>query len=395
MKLFRYGQMRLLMMAVAALLILAAGQLFAAQNVILIIGDGMGFEHVKAGSYYATGQAGQLAFEQYYKCSVTTYPLGGGVTDSAAAGTAMATGHKVPNGVISQASNGSPYTTILEYAKSMGKSTGIVSTVSIADATPAAFGAHEPSRSNITNIINDYLYGSKPNIIFGGGSGSWSSSQISIAQSLGYQYVTNYAQMAALSPTTQYALGLFASGDMTYEYDRLPSNPEPHLSQMASTALSILSNDPDGFFLMLEGGSIDHASHSNDLNRVTREVVELNNTFQVVMNWVQTHPDTLVIVTADHETGGLYNVINRGAGNYPTGSWSSGGHTGANVPFYATGANNNLVNKYIVSGVIDNTNIFQIMYEAFQTPIPEPSTLLVLAGGFAGFLGISVRRRLR
>lgn len=394
MKLFRWEQLRLLMLAVLALFVIAGGQVFAAQNVILIVGDGMGFEHVKAGSYYATGQAGQLAFEQYYKCAVTTYPLGGGVTDSAAAGTAMATGYKVPNGVISQASNGSPYTTILEYAKSMGKSTGIVSTVSIADATPAAFGAHEPSRGNTTNIINDYLYGSKPNIIFGGGSGSWSSSQISTAQSLGYQYVTNYAQMAALSPTTQYALGLFASGDMTYEYDRLPSNTQPHLSQMASTALSILSNDPDGFFLMLEGGLIDHAAHSNDLNRVTREVVELNNTFQVVMNWVQTHPDTLVIVTADHETGGLYNVVNRGAGNYPTGSWSSGGHTAANVPFYITGANSTLVNKYIVGGVIDNTNIFQIMYEAFNTPIPEPGTLLALAGGFAGLIGVSVRRRL-
>jgi alkaline phosphatase len=115
----------LVCLIVAATCTLAlAGQAFAAKNIILMIGDGMGYQHVNAGSYYLTGAAGNLSFEQYYKCGVKTYSANSSVTDSAAAATALATGNKVNNGVISQASNGTAYPSILENAKALGKRTG-------------------------------------------------------------------------------------------------------------------------------------------------------------------------------------------------------------------------------------------------------------------------------
>lgn len=370
---------------------------YAAKNVIIMIGDGMGYQHVNAGSYYLTGAAGNLCFEKYYRCGVTTRSLNSSITDSAAAATALATGHKVNNGVISQAPDGSAYTTILEKAGAMGKRTGLVTTVPITHATPAGFGAHEADRNSYLNIGNDYLTSSHPDVIFGGGgtsgggSGYFSTTQINTAISQGYAAAYNASQLNALPTGTNKALGLFNSGDMTYEYDRTAGNTEPHLSQMTAKSLDLLSGDPDGFFLMIEGGMIDHAAHNDDIYRTTREVTEFNNSVQAVLDWMQGRSDTLLIVTADHETGGL-TATNMGAGNYAYATWTTTGHTGANVPFYITGANSDLVNGYITNGLIDNTDVFRIMDDAFVTPVPEPGSLSVLLFGFGGLVGCIMRR---
>ena len=124
---------------------------------------------------------------------------------------------------------------------------------------------------------------------------------------------------------------------------------------------------------MIEGGSIDHASHSSDINRMTREVVEFNNAVQAVLTWMQGRNDTLLIITADHDTGGTI-VTNNGAGNYPTATWTSpGGHNANNVPFYITGTDANLVNQYIIGGAIDNTDVFKVMNASLNAPVPEPN----------------------
>ena len=384
------GFAKLSFLAVVLALCLVAGQAFAAKNIILMIGDGMGVGQTNAGSYYLTGAVGGMCFQPYYAGTVRTNSLSG-VTDSAAATTALATGHKVNNGVISQAPNGTPYQTILEQAKALGKRIGLVTTVSSSDATPAGFGAHEADRGNTAGIIGDYLNSSMPNIVFGGGSGGYNASQF-IAK--GYQVVYNYTQMNALnSATTAFALGLFASGDMTYEYDRAVGNTEPHLTQMATKSLSIVANDPDGFFIMIEGGLIDHACHNSNINRCTREVVEFNNSVQAVLNWMQGRNDTLLIVTADHETGGL-SVTGNGAGNYPTATWTGGGgHTGANVPIYVYGANSNLINNYLVGGAMENTDVYQFMNVALNTPVPEPSGMIVCSTGLL-FLCAAARSRI-
>ena len=174
----------------------------------------------------------------------------------------------------------------------------------------------------------------------------------SAATAAGYTVVTDRASMQGVNTNTVSMLsGQFGSGSMPYEYDGLGSLP--HLHEMAVTALDIVDNDADGFFLTIEAGNIDHAGHSNDIARNIYETVEFNATVQTVLDWAAGRTDTLVIVTADHETGGLTVLQNNGQGQVPTVSWSTTGHTATNVPIYATGPNSDCI-----AGTIDNTQIF-------------------------------------
>jgi alkaline phosphatase len=322
-----------------------------AKNVILFIGDGMGPEHVEAARDYA---GAPLSFEAFpFQGLVTTYSANSSIPDSASAGTAIATGVKVNNGVISVAlpGDGHELKTLLEYWRDRGKSTGLVSTATMTDATPATFGAHEPSRNNTSNIAGDYLNQTRPDILFGGGGSGMSSSA---AQAAGYTVVTDRATMQAL-PTNAVtrASGQFGSKNLPYEYDGLGALP--HLSEMTHTALDVLSNDRDGFFLMVEGGLIDKAAHSNDLRRDVRETVEFSNAVQLAVNWASGRGDTLILVTADHETGGLNVTADNGPGNYPYVTWSTGGHTTANVPVYAWG-----FGAQQVGAAMNNTDFFGV-----------------------------------
>jgi alkaline phosphatase len=272
------------------------------KNVIILIGDGMGFEHVRAAGMYKNGQDGTLVFESFpHKDQVNTYSASPSVTDSAAAATAIATGFKVNNGVVSVADpgDGSELETLLEYFKTLGKSTGLVTTTYVTHATPACFGAHEPSRGNYSAIADDYLSQTRPNVLFGGGANGMS---VSAAEGAGYAVVTDAAGMLALdTETADMVSGQFGSGGLPYELDGLDSLP--HLSEMTETALQILDNDPNGFFLMVEGGLIDWAAHANDLPRMVWETIEFDNAVLEVLDWAAGRTDTLIIVTADHETG--------------------------------------------------------------------------------------------
>ncbi len=274
----------------------------APKNVIILIGDGMGPEQVKAAGIYANGTPGGLSFEQLPdQAEMTTYAANDPVTDSAASATAIATGVKVNNGVISLArpGDGQPLTTVLEIFKAQGKSTGLVTTTEITHATPAAFAAHQPTRNNQLQIAQDYLKTSLPQVLFGGG-GSGMSAQA--ADTAGYTVVTSEQMMQALdTETVTRVSGQFGLGHLPYEYDGMGNLP--HLRDMTKTALNILDNDPDGLFLMVEGGRIDHAGHKNDIKRNVMETLEFAKTVTEVLKWAENNPDTLVIVTADHETG--------------------------------------------------------------------------------------------
>lgn len=337
----------------------------APKNVFFFIGDGMGFEQVKAAGMYANGEEGTLPFEAFpFQAEATTYSADNPVTDSAAAGTALATGFKVNNGVISMAypGDGSELYTLLEYFKDRGKSTGLVTTTYMSHATPAAFGAHEPSRNNLPEIVTDYLYQTRPNVLYGGAN----EMSVSSATTAGYTVVTNRAEMQVLDTETETMVsGQFGSTHLPYEWDYSTGTDTgydtlPHLSEMTASALAILDNDSDGFFLMVEGGRIDHAGHDNETERNVCETVEFSNAVQVVIDWAQGRSDTLIIVTADHETGGLTVLQNNGQGNFPTVSWDTTGHTAANVPVYAWG-----VNAGLVSGVMDNTDLFGVATTAY------------------------------
>ncbi len=329
--------------------------------VILFIGDGMGFEQVDAASIYLTGETGGLMFESFpHAGELTTYSADSSATDSAAASTAIATGVKVNNGVISMAYPGDEgeLETLLEYYRDQGKSTGLVTTAAMTHATPASFGAHETSRYNVSEIAADYLYQSRPNVLFGGGAEGLSVSE---AEGAGYTVVTTYAEMAALDTEAETLVsGQFGSSHLQFEFVGL--GDLPHLSEMVSTALDLLDNNPDGFFLMVEGGRIDHAGHDNNLERAIDEVLEFDRSVQVAMTWAEGRNDTLILVTADHETGGLTVLGNNGSGVYPDVTWSSWNHTAVNVPIYAWGFNAGLI-----SGVMDNTEIVGVV-----TYTPQP-----------------------
>lgn len=326
----------------------------AARNVILFIGDGMGFAQVEAAGMFATGRPGTLSFEAFpFRGSVRTGNAVGEVTDSAAAATAMATGVKVGNGVISMAlpGNGAPLETALERFKASGKSTGLVTTTIITHATPAAFGAHEPSRNNYSGIADDYLNDSRPNVLLGGAEHLTAAA----AAAAGYTVVVDRDGLQALEREPEVLVsGQFGYGDMPYESDGL--GRLPHLSEMTLAALEILENDPDGFFLLVEGGRIDHACHANDIERAIGETIEFSRAVAVAVEWVDSQPDTLLVVTADHETGGLHILANNGAGNLPSVAWGTTGHASAPVPVFALG-----IDAEPVPGILENTDIFLLL----------------------------------
>ena len=354
------------------------------RNVILMVGDGMGYEHVRAAGMYGYGSPGSLVFESFpHQASITTHSANSSITDSAAAATAMATGHKVNNGVISMEypGSGAPLQTMLEYYAARGRNTGLVTTTYMTHATPAAFGAHEPSRNNLSRIAQDYLYRARPNVLLGGGRNGMS---VSAATSAGYTVAGNRTQLAGITPGAEFVSGQFGTSHMPYEYDYYVGSSNgydtlPHLSEMAAAALGLLQDDPDGMFLMVEGGRIDHAAHDNNIQRNVFETLEFENAVQTVFDWAAGRDDTLILVTADHETGGLSVLQDNGIGEFPTVSWSTDNHTGANVPLYAWG-----VNAELASGTLDNTDIFTI------ATAPEPSSFMLLL--FAGALIRSHRR---
>jgi alkaline phosphatase len=314
-----------------------------ARNVIICFGDGMGYGQMEAGRAYL-GRT--LSFENMpYTGSVATACADSAITDSAAAGTAIFTGHKVNSYVVGQANppdpgftNGQEYVDVAESMKARGKSVGSLTTCFINDATPAAFAAHELHRENRQQILDDIFIRARPNLVWGGSAADYYMTP-AYAIDKGYSVVTNRSDLLAL-PTTNAdvrSCALFGNSSMGFEYDGGLGITIPHLSEMTLKALQILQNNTNGFILLVESGEIDLACHSSDINKLTGEMVEFDRTVSVVTNWAAGRSDTLVLVCADHETQGLTNVVSNGAGNYPDGQFTASYHTAWNVPCFAAG----------------------------------------------------------
>ena len=339
-----------------------AGSCLAApiRNVILCIGDGMGPGQVAAAHCFA---GTNLVFETFpFQSLATTVSAEGEVTDSAAAATALSTGYKVYNGVVCLALPGSgrELETMVETFKKLDKGTGLVTTSYLTDATPAGFGAHAYNRyADEAVIAYDYLWRTRPNVLFGGGSYELDMGEVLAA---GYEVATDAASLLALRGSrAEHVAGLFGYGPLPFVYDGLYDLPS--LSQMTEVALGILGRDPDGFFLMVEGGLIDHACHGNDVERCVTETLAFNEAVKSAAAWAANRTDTLVIVTADHETGGLAVVTDNGAGVLPEVSWETGEHTAAPVAIYAWG-----VNAALVTNVVDNTQVRGVMCSSALMP---------------------------
>lgn len=295
------------------------------KNVIVLIGDGMGPAQVSAARNYLMYNKGidHLTLDSIYVGQATTYAdrgedggtiVSGVVTDSASAGTAFATGNKTYNAAISISNEdvAVPFASVIEAAELAGKATGLVSTARITHATPAVYASHVRSRDNEVAIASQYL-DSGVDVLLGGGSAYFLSkdekgkrsdkSIIADFESKGYAYVSDTAGLNALNADAGKVLGLFGGSHVSYVPDRTEATPA--LADMTSKALEILSQEDKGFAVMIEGGRIDHAAHANDFPTTVQEVLDFDAAVKVALDFAKKDGNTSVVITADHETGGL------------------------------------------------------------------------------------------
>lgn len=288
------------------------------KNVIMMIPDGMGLSDVTLARWYKGGEL--LTMDQIACGLVRTYASDSAITDSAPAATAMATGHKSHTGFIGilpdvanmpgldsikPGEERQPVATILEGAKLKGLATGLVVTCQIPHATPAGFSAHYPDRNKYELLIEQQVY-NNIDVVFGGGYQYLEKRQdkenlVATLRERGYDYITTRDELFKLKGSKVW--GMFAPDAMAYDFDR-PEN-EPTLAEMTQKALEILSKDPDGFFLMVEGSKIDWAAHANDPVGVISDVIAFDDTVKVALDFALQDGNTAVIVAADHFTGGM------------------------------------------------------------------------------------------
>jgi alkaline phosphatase len=320
------------------LILLAGGPAFSAppkpqvKNVIIFIGDGMGVQHRRiAGIIEGKGDPNfRLNMEKMQTSGVAyNHSLDKIVTDSAASGTAIATGHKTNQKMIACSPGGAELETILEACRKLGKSTGLVTTVTITHATPACFGSHAKNRKMEEDIAIQYLNG-KIEVLLGGGLDEFlpksaeggrpdgktygkrgdGRNLLEEFKSAGYTFVSDRQGLISAAPgKTKKLLGLFSRGAMAYDLDRDASR-EPSLGEMTQAAIGVLSKNPSGFFLMVEGGKIDWAAHGHDVAATVHDVIALDRAVKVALDFAGKNPGTLIIVVNDHETGGLTITAN-------------------------------------------------------------------------------------
>ncbi|MCL1050187.1 alkaline phosphatase [Shewanella abyssi] len=283
------------------------------KNIIYLIGDGMGPAYTSAYRYFSdrpdTKAVEKTIFDQLLVGMSSTYPDDDTyVTDSAAAATALATSIKTYNGAISVDRQHDSLPTMMEMAKEMGKTTAIVVTSQINHATPASFLAHNESRRNYDEIADSYLtnlINGQPvaDLMLGGGTKYFIREDKDLTQSFierGYHYIDN---MDNLSQITQLpALGLLAKKGLE---PALGSKYPARLMQMTQKALQLVSASKKPFVMMVEASQIDWCGHSNDISCAMAEMDDLAKTVSVIKSYIDTHPDTLLVMTADHSTGGL------------------------------------------------------------------------------------------
>ncbi|NBB79330.1 MAG: hypothetical protein GVY36_07790 [Verrucomicrobia bacterium] len=235
------------------------------------------------------------------------------VTDSAAAGSAWGCGQRIHNGAINYDPQGNPLKPILSHAKEAGKKTGLVTTCRITHATPAAFTVNVQEREMEDAIARQYLE-REVDVLLGGGARHFSQAQADGSvvdfgakfQEAGYTLATDRDELAA-AKGKQRVLGLFSKSHVPYAIDRKNDRSlaqVPGLVEMFKAALASLDGSNEGFFLQVEGGRVDHAGHANDAGAILHEYLEYDNCIPVALEYVKRHPDTLLIVTTDHGTGG-------------------------------------------------------------------------------------------
>ena len=304
-----------------------------AMNVIYMIGDGMSLPQV-FGSMIATGQ--DLVFSQFpYIGIVDTRSASNVITDSSASGTALACGKKTKNGMVGMDIDSVAMESILDVMAQQGKSTGFVVTCGVTHATPAVFYANEAKRSNYEAIALQMAESENLNVAIGGGMKHFTQRKDSLnlvdrmVNELGWKV---YDTLADIDTTCQKYAVLAAEDHMFMVSER-----GDFLARGVETALATLNDNANGFFLMVEGSQIDFAAHANDSSFLVDEVMDFNNAIQVALDYAKTHENTLLVVTADHETGGLTLIDPKGHYADPAFRFSTYSHTCLPVMVYAYG----------------------------------------------------------
>jgi alkaline phosphatase len=292
----------------------------APKNIIIMFADGAASTQWDFGRYSSKVLRRQpfavtdIVFREGVLGLLSTEPSNAYVVDSAASASAMSTGYKVNNFAVAVTPDGKSVPTLMEIAKAKGKRIGLVTTATVYDATPAAFSIHAKTRDDSQILVDQYL-ALEPDVLMGGGAdyflphGTTGGKRkdgkdiVAAFRAKGYQVARNSAELKAV--TGEKVLGLFAEEDMDFELDRDPAK-EPTTADMTAAALRTLSQrNPNGFVLLVENENVDEAGHNNDAASVMRALWAFDDAVRMALEFQRRNPDTLVIVTGDHETGGF------------------------------------------------------------------------------------------
>ncbi|MBS4204493.1 alkaline phosphatase [Lederbergia citrea] len=270
-----------------------------AKNVIFLIPDGFSASYATNYRWY---KGEESAMDSMLVGMHRTYSANSEVTDSAAAGTAMATGEKTNNGMISTSPEGEKLQTILEAAEKTGKSSGLVATSTITHATPAVFASHVASRADEADIAPQLLE-NDVDVILGGGKKYFPDSLLNEAKKSGYNIISDKNDLQKAKKSKK-LIGLFAEDALAPELDR-DKTDQPSLAEMTDTALNILNKDKDGFFLMIEGSQIDWAGHAHDAAWAMKDTEAFEEAVERAVDFAKKDKKTLVVIAGDHDTGGM------------------------------------------------------------------------------------------
>jgi alkaline phosphatase len=324
-------------------------------RVILMIGDGMGVAQIYAG---LTANKGTLNLE---KCTAIGFHKNQAadnfVTDSAAGATAFACGEKTYNGAIGVDVNKNKLTSILEIAERNGLATGLVATCSITHATPACFISHQPSRTMDEAIAADFL---KTDIdVFIGGGSKYFSQRTDGKNLIDSLKKKNYQVTNSIDETKKIVSGKLAAFLAPEQQSKFSEGRKDELVVATDVALNILRQNEKGMFVMIEGSQIDWGGHANDTQYIVNEMVDFDNAIGKALAFAEEDGSTLVVITADHETGGFSLTGGDMATGKVEGKFTTTHHTGVMIPVFAYGPG---AENFI--GIYDNTSIFQKMMYA-------------------------------
>ena len=365
-------------------------------NVIVMVPDGCDQDIQTLARWYS-GE--DLQLDSMVSGMVKTYMADSIITDSASAATAFSTGYKTSNGFLSVGPRNDtllttldesemaeayvPLATVLEGAKLEGKATGLVATSEIPHATPAAFASHSHSRKLYDDIVEQMVYEDVDVVLAGGEDFLYAQRQdgenlIEVLESRDYQFVTTADELEDVESGKVW--GMFAGAAMSPEMSR--TDEEPTIAEMTTKAIELLSDDQDGFFLMVEGSQVDWAGHANDPLYMVTDFLAFDEAVEVAVDFAEQDGHTLVIVFPDHNCGGmtigtqgtsytdltveeLLGPLNGEEGTVEIG-WTSGGHTGGDVPLWSYGPDRPI-------GLLDNTDLATCVADAFGFKLDDVS----------------------